>query len=258
MEWSEAERTLLVVREVLVYKIPPRPGASGYRCQDWGKETFIFSGRLRVTAVGKKCTVLLEDANTGELFAQVPLNNEHPEVSVEPVTDSSRYFAIRVDDGQGRHAMLGLGFRERSEAFDFNVALQDHVKQARGEAQAEESMAAAVTPALDLSLKQGETLKINIGGLGGSGRKREPAEVGGGGLGALPPPLSAPPGAGTASRRRPTGLATPTQAGDGGTADLLGGESSNDGFGGGGFASGGGFGSADGKGGAGCGWTTFG
>lgn len=40
---------------------------------------------------------------------------------VQPVGDSSRYFAVRVTDEKGgREAVIGLGFREREEAEDFS------------------------------------------------------------------------------------------------------------------------------------------
>jgi len=39
---------------------------------------------------------------------------------IQPVGDSSRYFAVRVTDEKGgREAVVGLGFREREEAEDF-------------------------------------------------------------------------------------------------------------------------------------------
>ncbi|KAI9144131.1 hypothetical protein BKA69DRAFT_1164299 [Paraphysoderma sedebokerense] len=154
----EIETTLLIVREVFVYKIPPRTTTRGYRAQEWDVNQFLWQGRLKVTAQGDKCFVKLEDPNTGELFALCNYNPDNN--SVEPVLDSSRYFVLRIED-KGRHAYVGLGFAERNDAFDFNVALQDHVKHVK--AQKEPKKALDPGPKLDLSLKEGETISINIG-----------------------------------------------------------------------------------------------
>ena len=32
------------------------------------------------------------------------------------------------DEASGQHAFVGIGFTERTDAFDFNVALGDHFK----------------------------------------------------------------------------------------------------------------------------------
>lgn len=46
---------------------------------------------------------------------------------VQPVGDSSRYFAVRVTDEKGgREAVVGLGFREREEAADFAQCLANY------------------------------------------------------------------------------------------------------------------------------------
>jgi hypothetical protein len=277
MDDDEAERTLLIVREVSVYKPPPRPGVAGYRCQDWPKESFIFSGRLRVRAAGALCVVLLEAPTTGALFAQCPVSNERPELSVEPVTDSSRYFVVRADDGNGRHAYLGVGFKERTDAFDFNVAIQDHVRGARGEAAVAEALEAPPS-GVDYALKAGQTITIALraGGGGSGARPREAAAVGDGGLGALQPPpaLAAPPGAGGGARRRAATAATPQAdalaSGGGSTAaaadpfgsgGATGGAADGFGFDGGGGHGGfgdGGFPGSDHGASAQAGWTTFG
>ena len=46
---------------------------------------------------------------------------------VQNVSDSSRYFAIRViDEKDSREALIGLGFREREEAADFVQCLTNY------------------------------------------------------------------------------------------------------------------------------------
>ena len=43
-----------------------------------------------------------------------------------PVTDSGRYFVLKITNANGQHAFIGMAFNERNDAFDFNVALQEH------------------------------------------------------------------------------------------------------------------------------------
>ncbi|KAG8007802.1 Adaptin ear-binding coat-associated protein 2 [Nibea albiflora] len=167
---------LCVKPEVHVYRIPPRASNRGYRAADWKLDEPAWSGRMKITAKGKMAYIKLEDRNTGELFAQAPVE-QYPGCVVEAVTDSSRYFVIRIEDGNGRHAFIGLGFADRGDSFDFNVALQDHFNAA---------------PKLDLSFKEGQTIKISIGNIKkkeAGGAKARPM---GGGL--LPPPPGAKAG----------------------------------------------------------------
>ena len=196
---EEIERTLAVLRECHVYTLPPRPHG-GFRCQDWPKTSHIFSGRVRIVTKGIQCTVKLEDVDAGTLFAQCPLDNDKPEVSVEPVTDSSRYFVLRVVDNSGRHAFLGMGFQERTDAFDFNVTLQDHVKQLRNEIESEAAAAAPAAPPQDFTLKGNLSISVGQGAKPRAAPRAPAAAAPAGGLGGfLPPPPS-----GMGGGRRPT------------------------------------------------------
>ncbi|XP_055016759.1 adaptin ear-binding coat-associated protein 2 isoform X2 [Boleophthalmus pectinirostris] len=193
-EDSSYESILCVKPEVHVYRIPPRASNRGYRAADWKLDEPAWSGRMKITAKGKMAFIKLEDKNTGELFAQAPVD-QYPGVAVEAVTDSSRYFVVRIDDGNGRHAFIGVGFADRGDSFDFNVALQDHFKWVKQEGElAKLEASQSNAPKLDLGFKEGQTIKISIGNIkkkDGGAAKSRPA---GGGL--LPPPPGAKVGGG--------------------------------------------------------------
>lgn len=205
---DEIESILYIGREVSVYKIPPLKKNEGHRAQEWGDlGNPLWKGRLRIIERKSGVAIQFEDANTGELFAKAEYDPAKP--SVEAVLDSSRYFVVRVEDA-GKRAYIGMGFLERSDSFDFNVALQDYTKRWRNmqnPATPESEKPSPHVPAgpkKDYSLKEGQTFSISIPGrakasntssttsdlLGGGSA----ASSFGGGLGVplLPPP---PPGA---------------------------------------------------------------
>ncbi|XP_039191800.1 adaptin ear-binding coat-associated protein 1 isoform X2 [Crotalus tigris] len=186
---AEYESVLCVKPEVSVFRIPPRASNRGYRASDWKLDQPDWTGRLRITSKGKVAYVKLEDKVSGELFAQAPID-QYPGIALETVNDSSRYFVIRIQDGNGRSAFIGIGFGDRGDAFDFNVALQDHFKWVKQETDiCRESQELDSRPKLDLGFKEGQTIKLNIGNMptkkSGSAK---PRPAGSAGLNLLPPP----------------------------------------------------------------------
>lgn len=236
-EEESLEHTLLVVREVSVFKIPPRSTSGGYKCGEWLQSDKIWTGRLRVVSCHDRCEIRLEDPNAAaeELFAACFVYPGQRENSVEPVLDSSRYFVLKIEDGRGKHAFVGLGFGERNEAFDFNVALSDHEKYVKRESEKEvgggeesEDGQIDIHPAVNHRLKEGETIRINVknkpstgtgmlsaaglsGGLSGTAKPKaltlSPPPVGGGKLRTpLPPPPNDPVAARMTSTSHGVGL----------------------------------------------------
>ncbi|XP_029631105.1 adaptin ear-binding coat-associated protein 2 [Salmo trutta] len=185
---SSYESVICVKPEVHVYKIPPRATNRGYRAADWKLDEPAWTGRMKIISIGKLAYIKLEDKNSGELFAQAPVE-QYPGCVVEAVTDSSRYFVVRIEDGNGRHAFIGLGFADRGDSFDFNVALQDHFKWVKQEGElAKEEASQSTAPKLDLGFKDGQTIKISIGNI----KKKDPGAKSrpmGSGL-LLPPPMA--------------------------------------------------------------------
>lgn len=184
------QRVLFIAPKVHVYQIPPATSTKGYQASTWtadNNKLQIFTARIRIVetsipaeredgAEKVSTTILLEDSKTGDLFAAAPYTSER---AVEQALDSSRFFAITVV-GEGRRAVLGMGFEERSEAFDFSIALQDARRvlgfeatpSATGPGAKAKAKKDVEEPKRDFSLKEGETISINLGGL--KGRRSRP------------------------------------------------------------------------------------
>jgi len=60
-------------------------------------ETFVQQKKL--------LDVLLSSLSSGELFAQAPIT-EYPGIALETVSDSSRYFVLRIQDDNGECIIL--------------------------------------------------------------------------------------------------------------------------------------------------------
>lgn len=159
---SDIESIVYVNPEVYIYQIPPLKDIAGYKSSEWNVDTPLWKGRLTVVEVENEqretwCEVRLDDASTGEHFATAPYNSQGK--GVVAVLDSTRFFAIRVVNGS-QTAVLGLGFADRNQAFEFNVALQDFRKHSA-------PLDDTVKPR-DYSLKEGEQIHINWGHTTGS------------------------------------------------------------------------------------------
>ncbi|KAG6376306.1 adaptin ear-binding coat-associated protein 1 NECAP-1 [Boletus reticuloceps] len=173
---DEIVSVLYIAREISVYKIPALKANEGHRANDWGDLADpLWKGRLRVVEKAGKAVLLFEDSHIGRLilsdysvvFARADYDPMKP--SVDGVLDSSRYFVVRVEDS-GRKAYIGMGFAERTDSFDFNVALQDFTKRAKA-ALNPPSLTTDTSlksphippgPKKDYSLKEGQTFTISI------------------------------------------------------------------------------------------------
>ncbi|CAH9079809.1 unnamed protein product [Cuscuta europaea] len=171
-EEEGSELVLFQVSESYVYLIPPRKSSASYRADEWDVNKWAWEGRLKVISKGEECIIRLEDKATGELYARAFLRDGEPH-PVEPVIDSSRYFVLRVEENIGgrlRHAFVGIGFRERPEAYDFQAALHDHMKYVNKKKTAEEmEQQFQKMSSTDYSLKEGETLVLEIKNKAGGG-----------------------------------------------------------------------------------------
>jgi len=182
------ERTLIVKGECLVYRIPPQTKAAGWKANDWNLKKPDWSGKMRLVTMGKGAKIRLEEKDNDNLFRECPVET-YPGLAIQSVTDSSRYFVIKVNE-DGKNVYLGLGFEDRSDSFDLNSTLHDYFKGLLVEEKIEQEKEAPPEK-LDLALKQGETIKvsINLPTKKSGARSKSAGARGGGAMSSLPAAL---------------------------------------------------------------------
>ena len=208
------EQRLLKLDEVFVYRIPPMRSADGHRAEDWNLAKPLQTCSLIVNRLDAAlCINIMAErpkanappgATESYLFAQSTIKvgaDDHKKLEhwVESVIDSSRYFAVRIRDSKtGREAFIGVGFRERNDATNFRMTMEDYCNALRKEEKAQElhrqfeqsiedqscekedgvrEGQSSLPPAMsNLSLKEGEKIHINIKGGGGGSKRVTPAK----------------------------------------------------------------------------------
>jgi hypothetical protein len=196
------EQRLLKIDEVFIYRIPPMRSADGHRAEDWNLAKPLATCSLLVARRDNDLCINImadrpkpgapEGATENYLFARSEIRvdvtkpSQKLEYWVNAAVDSSRYFAVRIKDSKtGREAFIGVGFRERADATNFRMTLDDYIDSLKREEKAEElrrrfeesltkaggsskvggdacDVEESPLPKSCLGLKEGEKLHINI------------------------------------------------------------------------------------------------
>jgi len=153
----------VTIHNAHVFKLPPRSSAAGWRGADWIEQ--VWQGSVQVIEKGPSTAVKLVSLDTSPptLFAQCPVTPG----AVDRCVDSSRYFVLRITNGEGRNMFIGLAFNERNDAFDFNTALSDSERERGAEREAEaayrnESNGQGQREEVDYTIKGKIHVNINV------------------------------------------------------------------------------------------------
>jgi len=176
------ERVRLKITNSHVFKLPPKPDSGGWRGADWRDK--VWQGNLKVVERGDETAVLLVDPNNEKnIFAVCPirhnLDGTNSGNGVDRCIDSSRYFVLKIQNGQGRTMFIGLAFNERADAFDFNTALEDSRREKLAELKASQGISNLVQKqGVNYKMKEGEKIRVAIPSANSSGSSEENSPTG--------------------------------------------------------------------------------
>jgi len=155
---------LTAIGKAFIFQIPPKPSAQGHSAEQWPKQA-LWAGRLKVLQTNTQCVLQLEHTDKDGIYLKVPVNTHesgdlNAPQTIEPVIDSSRYFALTIlkPNTVNQYFELGLGFENRDDSSDFKSALQEYERIKRSMSKAKEEIDKLVTE--DFALHENEMLDI--------------------------------------------------------------------------------------------------
>lgn len=160
---DEIEYTLLNIPRCAAFSVTAPSSASEHHAHEWKQA--IWQGRCRVVGKGSFLSINLVDPRSDEFFARCVIPNGEHEKYVQATADSSCHFVLKIPNGP-LHYFLGFGFEDRADAFSFRSCLVDF-KAGLGTPSDELPATNENLPAIpthDLSMKQGETITVNLKG----------------------------------------------------------------------------------------------
>mmetsp|Transcript_16213 Transcript_16213/g.44603 ORF Transcript_16213/g.44603 Transcript_16213/m.44603 type:complete len:254 (-) Transcript_16213:120-881(-) len=188
-ESSAMRQQLMAADEVYLYKVPPLKNAGGHRAETWNLESPLKTCNFLVERRGD--VLVLEFQADGRVFAQSQLDvTKGAKVSqfLEQCVDTSRYYAVKIQGGGGREALIGFGFRDRDKATDLRESLQHYERSIQREKEAHDKMGNYHVA----KLAEGEKIHVDVGNKAGKSKVVKSKEKKGGG-GAVPLLMKKPP-----------------------------------------------------------------
>ena len=132
--------------------------ALGEKSKASPKPNFAPSKKQRRVSVPSRNSASNIDNDSNFAVAYVP---ENFETSVEKCIDSSRGYALKLNNDDGRFVWVGLVFHDRNSAFDFFACFEEQLKRKRMMQMVKEHKLDP-NPNVDFSLKKGAKIKINL------------------------------------------------------------------------------------------------
>ena len=182
----EYKVTLLTPRGCNAFQIPPPATSRGHKAEDWkGKQ--IWKGQIQIIHVtkGDKNKWVIQLVNDDKTtFAESTVIDSYDK-KIDRWYDSTRFFAILIENEKGQKANIGLGFTDRNDAFDFISWLDDYVRQLNRSKGVEKYNVSELDK--EMFSKKPEKFELNIKGITDKPKK---SKVGGGFKKLAPPPGS--------------------------------------------------------------------